>query len=345
MKYKGYVPVILVILLVILSFLLIKPFLEAILFGALLAYAAYPLYKWLSKKTNLPSVSALLVCLVILLIIIIPGFFLANALVQQSYNTFMVMKEKFSTGIFTTCELPVCRSIEGLLQVPEVKTQLQIIINSITVNLVQKGSEVLFSLPRLFLNLFVMFFALFYFLKGGEQFLHKVSDYFSMQKKEARQIISRSQELVHGVVYGYLLVALIQGALGALGFWAFGVSSPLLWGVVMALLALIPILGTGFVWVPASLLMVLEGIAQSSNSLLFRGIGLFLYGLLIVSTIDNILKPKIMGDQAKVHPLIILLGIFGGLLLFGPLGVFIGPLVLSFTYVIVDNYLKRKKKK
>ena len=111
---------------------------------------------------------------------------------------------------------------------------------------------------------------------------------------------------------------------------------------MMALFALIPVLGTGFIWVPAALIIFFDGLAQNSNFLIFKGAGLFLYGLLIVSSIDNILRPKLIGERAGIHPLIILLGVFGGLLLFGPLGVIIGPLVISITTVIAEIYLSKK---
>jgi len=340
-KFNGYIPIILVILLVVLSFFVVRPFLEAILLGALLAYFTYPLYKFLARKIPI-TFSSLLVCLIVLLLMVVPTFFLVKFLLQQSYTAFVVVKERFSAGIFANCTNLFCGKMEHLLQLPSISSQIQNITSSLNSKIVQLGSDLLFSLPSLILNLFVMFFAMFYFLQHGAQLLAKLNHYLSMQKKEYSYIIFRLKDIVHGIVYGYLMVAGIQGALGALGFFLFGVSSPLFWGVMMALLALIPVLGTGFVWVPASALFLIDGITQNSNFLIFKGVGLFLYGLLIISTIDNILKPKLIGEKAKIHPLIILVGVFGGLLFFGPLGIFIGPLVLSITYVIVETYLGKK---
>ncbi len=89
--------------------------------------------------------------------------------------------------------------------------------------------------------------------------------------------------------------------------------------------------------------MILDGIFQNSNSILFRGIGLLIYSFIFVATLDNFLKPVMIGDKAKVHPAVVMLGIFGGLFVFGPLGVFIGPLVLSLTLVLIDAYFSTKK--
>ncbi len=342
MKYKSYIPAVLIALLLILSFFLVRPFLEAILVGALLAYFTYPLYQWFTKKISNPTLSALLVCFIVLLVLLIPAVLILKVLIEQSYTAFTLVQEKLSTGVFTGCTNQICLYLEKLVDNPLIQKEISGFAVNLTTKIFERGSSLLMSIPQILLNIFITFFTIFYFLKGGELFLTKVSNYLSMQKKEYSHILSRGKEIVHGVVYGYLLVAFIQGVLGAIGFFMFGVSSPLFWGVLMGLLALIPFLGTGIIWVPASIVLLVEGISMNSSSLMLKGAGLFLYGLLIVSTIDNILKPKFIGEKAKIHPLIIMLGIFGGLLLFGPLGVIIGPLVLSFTYVVVDIYLSKK---
>ena len=107
----------------------------------------------------------------------------------------------------------------------------------------------------------------------------------------------------------------------------------------MAFLALIPYIGTGVIWVPAALFIFLDGVFQNSTPLILKGVGLFLYCLVFVASSDNILRPKLIGDKAKVHPVIILVGILGGMALFGVIGVLVGPLILSLTSVLVESYL------
>lgn len=327
--------------LVVLSFLVVLPFLEAIFLGALLAYFAYPLYRLFHRKIS-SSLSSTLVCLTILLLMVIPAVLIVQHLAQESYSIFTLVQEKVSEGIFSQCKFEICNKIEQILLTPAVSSQIQSATESFTSKVFELGSKFLLSIPRLFINLFVMFFTMFYFLRNGDYFLKRINDYLKMQKNEYAHILSRLKEIIRGVIYGYVMIACIQGILGALGFYLFGVSSPVFWGVVMALLALIPVLGTGFVWVPASVVLVLEGLAQGSNLVVLRGAGLFLYGLLIVSTVDNVLRPHLIGEKAKVHPILILVGVMGGLLFFGPLGVIIGPLLLSMTQVIVEVYLNRK---
>lgn len=220
--------------------------------------------------------------------------------------------------------------------------QLQEGLKLITNFIIQKGSAIIISVPKVLLNLFVVFFTLFFFLKDGRSFMSRLAHFLSMKEKKYLFIVSRLKEIVHGLIYGYLLVAVIQGILGGLGFLIFGVQSPLFWGVVMAFLALIPSLGTGLIWFPASLILFLNGIFQNSTGLMVRGILLFVYSLVIVSGIDNILKPKLVGGKAKIHPGIIMVGIFGGILVFGAWGVFLGPLILSLTTVFIDVFMVQK---
>jgi len=124
-------------------------------------------------------------------------------------------------------------------------------------------------------------------------------------------------------------VATAQGALGAIGFYIFGIESAIFWGVVMTIFALLPLIGPAIVWIPAASLLLINGIILNSYWGMGVGVGLFLYGLFIISTSDNILRMKLVGDKAEVHPLTVLVGIIGGINLFGLTGIFIGPIALS----------------
>ena len=328
-------------MLAVLSFLLVRPFLLAIALGALLAYMAYPVYKFLVKVIRNKTVSSLLVCLLVLAILVTLSVFFVRALIQEAYVLFIVVKQKLAIGLFAECYNPFCLAIEDLGSNSQFNQQVQEVIKAISNWIIQRGSDFLMSVPQIVLNLFVIFFTMFYFLKDGDVLMRKLRSFLTAQQQKYGIILSRLKEIVHGVVFGYLLIALIQGALGAFGFFVFGISSPILWGLVMAFLALIPFIGTGLVWVPAALFLLLDGIFQNSNWLIFKGIGLFLFGLIIISGVDNILRPALMGNKAKIHPAIVMLGIFGGIFFFGPLGVIVGPLILSLTVVVIKAYLKK----
>jgi predicted PurR-regulated permease PerM len=142
--------------------------------------------------------------------------------------------------------------------------------------------------------------------------------------------------------YGNITIAIMQGILGAIGFMIFGVPSPILWGFVMVLFALIPYFGTAVVWLPAALNLIFSGYLQNNSSLTTRGIFLIVYGVLVISSIDNILKPKLIGAKANVHPILVLIGVLGGLSLFGFVGLFLGPMMLALLMTFIDIYEEEK---
>lgn len=341
-EYRKYVPALLFVLLLVLAALIVRPFFGAIFLGGLLAYVFYPLHAFLTKKLKKPTISALLVCLLVLALLVVPAVFFVKTLVQESYVIYLVIRQRVATGIFTGCELPFCQTLQEFGKNPEIQFQVQEAMRAVTNWIIQKGSTFLLSLPRILLNVFVLFFLLFYGLVQGKTIIEKVSHYLQVHPRHYQNVVGRLREIVHGLVYGYLLIALLQGALGAFGFFLFGVPSPLFWGVVMSILALLPFLGTGFIWIPASAFLILQGLFQGENSLLFKGFGLLAYSFIFVGSIDNILKPKLIGEKAKVHPALILLGVFGGVLLFGPLGVLLGPLLLSLTAVVLETILEKE---
>ena len=340
--YKQYLPLLLIAVLAVLSFLIVKPLLIATFLGALLAYAFFPVYRFISRRTN-GTFASLLICVLVLLVLLTAGIFFVRSLVTESSVLYLTVKQKLAVGVFRSCDNEFCNALKGITQDPDVNIQVREFSKTITDWVNVKGQDFLFSLPRLFLNIFILFFMMFYFLKDGKVFMGRVQQVLNLQQQKYAYVTKRLREVLPSVVYGYLLMAFIQGAFGALGFYLFGISSPLFWGVVMFMLALIPYIGTGLVWIPAAIMLVLEGIFQNSTGLILKGGGLFVYGLIFVASIDNFLKPKIIGEKAKVHPAIILLGTIGGVFFFGVVGVLLGPILLSLTLIMLESYFWPEK--
>ncbi|MBW2963506.1 AI-2E family transporter, partial [Candidatus Woesearchaeota archaeon] len=196
-------------------------------------------------------------------------------------------------------------------------------------------------IPKLVIELFISFFVVFYLLKDGDLFVKKLKQIFKLHEREHKTIHTRLKDVMHAVVYGNIIVALIQGAVGGLSFWFFGVSSPLLWGVIMAVLSFAPYVGTAMIWIPASLFFVFDGVSNNETLLVWKGIGIALVNLVAGGVADNILKPKIIGRRSSVHPALILIGIFGGISLLGVAGFIIGPVVLALTATLIDLYISK----
>ncbi len=337
--FQSAIPIILFIILTVLSYLVIQPFMLVLFLSAILAYGLYPVYKSLTKRTNRENLSAFIICLVVLLLIILPSAFMVKELAEESYTVYLAVKNNDFLSVSEDCQGQLCQNLDTFLNNPNVKFQLEKISSGATNYLIKKTSELVLSIPTLMVNLFVLLFTLFYFLRDGSAFIKGIGYYLGIQKKNFELIVCRLGEVTKGIIYGYVLVAGVQGALGTLGFLILGVPSPFFWGIVMAILALIPYGGAGIVWLPASAVLFVQGMQGGGSFLIAKGIILLVYGTFVISGIDNILRPKIISDKAKIHPGIILVGMLGGIYFFGAFGVLIGPMILALTIIVIETFL------
>lgn len=344
--YFKYFFLALLIITVYLSWLIAKPFIGAILSSFVLAYIFYPVYNWLQKKIRSKTVSSLIVSIILILLLFLPIFFFADTIVEDARVGYLVLRQKLSSGNVFGVACPdadgaLCRimdPVNQLLADPQTNVYLQEAISKGTTFVLTQITGFLLSLPRIMMQLAVTFFLLFYLFIDGEKLIQIGKKLIPLSVRHQTHILKRLQETTFAVVYGSLIVALIQGALGGFGFWLFGVSSPVIWGIVMAIFALVPFIGTAVIWLPASLFLIIVGAAEGNSAMIGNGIGLLLWGALIVGTIDNFLKPKIIGARAGIHPALILIGALGGLALIGFIGFIIGPLILAMLKTLLDIY-------
>jgi predicted PurR-regulated permease PerM len=183
-------------------------------------------------------------------------------------------------------------------------------------------------------ELLITFFALFYFFRDRRPALQAVRSLVPLSEAEMNEVFVRISDTIYATVYGTLAVALVQGFLGGLMFWVLGVQGALLWGTVMGLLAVIPVLGAFIVWVPAALFLALEGSWGKAVILTVWGAG-------VVSLIDNLLYPLLVGKRLRLHTLPVFIAIVGGILLFGSAGVILGPVTLAVMVALVDIWRRR----
>jgi len=349
--FVKYLLLFFAILLVYLSFVVVQPFLNALLSGIVISYITLPAYTKLNKRLKSPNLSSLVISLFILLLILTPLVLVVDNVAPEARYSYIRAKQKILAGelINVQCfgkDTALCKisgGIKSFVTNPEVKPQLQEILSRVTTYAIEKTSELVLSLPRVLLNILITFFVIFYLLKDGEILTQKVKKLLPLRKKHQEHIFDKLQDTAYAVLYGSLVVAIVQGVLGALGFYIFGISSPITWGLVMVITALIPLIGTAIIWMPASLLLIGEGITLNNNIIVWQGIGLLIYSAFIVSTIDNILKPKIIGEKSGVHPILVMFGALGGIAIFGLIGFIIGPLILAIFSASIDIYEKERE--
>jgi len=336
-----------------LVFLIIKPFIPPLLAAIVLAYLFHPLYKWIKRKTKKEYLAALIVSLLIIILLLVPLFFVLNTLTKEAYVSYLTSKQKLLTmgDFFKKCDPnnnKFCGFISyvgDFLDDPKVKYHLQNTLEKVTSYILDGASNLVFSIPKFILNFFIMIFATFYLFKDGPKLFQNLKRLLPLRDIYKRHLFEKFGKVTFAIVYGYIVVAIVQGIAGAFGFLIFGISSPIIWGIVMAFAALIPFIGTAIIWLPAALLKLTNGILAGSTGDIIGGILFILYGLVIISGIDNILRPKIIGDKAKVHPVLILVGVLGGLYLFGFIGVVAGPLIIALFTTFVKAYEKDQNNK
>ncbi|MBT3406995.1 AI-2E family transporter [Candidatus Woesearchaeota archaeon] len=350
-KQTRVFAIILFLIVLSLVILILKPFISAIIIAIIIAYLFHPVYRYFVKKTKKETLSAFLTSVLVVLLLTIPFLLMINTVSKEVLTFSKSFKERMTSGeIFEvdcdeTPNSTLCKVNTYLSTVSEESTidhYLATGMNRLASNIASATSRLILQIPLVILNIFVMLFTTFYLFRDGEKLIKVVKNVIPVNKKNTEHIISQSAEVLNGVLYGQLVTALIQGMIAGLGYYLFGFSSPIFWGIVTAIAALIPIVGTGLIWLPMALYSLTTGLSTSNRPEIIAGTGLMIYGAILISSLDNIIKPKLIGDRAKIHPLLVLLGVLGGLSLFGPLGVIIGPIILALFVVLIEIYRSEK---
>lgn len=325
----------------VLVFLILKPFISAILSSFVLAYVFYPVYKFFKRFLKNSSLSAFVVSVIIVIFFTIPVVFVTNAISTEVETNHVFIKQILITeNLFEEGCIEdnfLCKPVdwvEKYLKDPEIKFHLIRIANDARNFLITKAGKFILSVPLFLFNFFIMVFIIFYLFKGGDQIIRRIRKLLPLKKVHRKNIMEQISDVTYAVIYGHIVVAALQGTLGGIAFWIFGVTSPVLWGMAMFIFALIPFIGTVPIWGTATLFK-----AFSNHPL--QALGILLCGIFI-STFDNFLKPKIIAGRANVHPVLVLLGLIGGWLFFGFIGIIIGPVILSIFVTFIEIYEERE---
>ena len=328
-KHSKYFFIASFIAIIIISIILAWPFITAIFGAIVLAYLFHPVYGFIVKLIKNETLSAFITAILVISILVIPIVFIGNAIFKEASQLFIQTKsinfeqlqEKYVQSFLGQ------KFGESAVIIDYLRDGLDKLITAV----VQKTGQFIFTLHEKILQLFVTFFLMFYLLKDGKRLLFSIKEALPLKRKYKNEIGDKFNDTIYATMYGIVLTAIIQGTIGGIGLWLFKVPSPFLWGIVMIILSLFPFVGAAFVWLPAGIIKL--AIGDSVN-----GVGLLLYGIFIVSTIDNIVRPKIIGSRSKVHPALVLLGVLGGIKFFGIMGIIIGPLILSILTVFFEIY-------
>jgi len=348
-QYQKIVPFIIFILVLFLFFKLIQPMITILLGSVLLAYISFPLYKKIAKKIPNKSISIFLSLLIIVIIVLIPFAFLTFGIAQQGFYFYNSLSNNIVKGALfgyscTDAESKVCFLLNqaekfSLEQLSKFGFDKQ--IQKLLPILEEKITHFILSIPLIIGGIFTTLVITFFILKDWEKILKKIVSFLPMRAKTIRRLVKEFGDITHTVIFAQLFVAFIQGVIAAIGFYIFGVPFPLILGILLAFFALIPFVGTAIIWLPASLYLILAGYFSQDYWVLSKGIALFFYGALIISTIDNFLLARIVQAKVKVSPITTIVGVIGGASMFGIIGIFIGPILLPLIIIYLETFKKK----
>ncbi|HET9710903.1 MAG TPA: AI-2E family transporter [Pyrinomonadaceae bacterium] len=322
-----------------LCWLMLKPFIGVLAWAVVLVIVFYPVHKRLARRIKRRGLTALLSCLLVILVVVLPLTVLTMALAEELAKVVPNLPSYLSQLLNSQTSLlgRVSGWIEARFGVNTLGSQTFIIEQ-----LKHSGELLLGASLNLMGNIvggivkaFFVVFTMYYLFRDGEKIAHKLPAALPLSGEQSEALIARTQEVVSASVYGVVTIAALQGLLGGIAFWVLGIPSPVLWAVLMAFVCMIPVAGSFLVWLPLSIYLM-------ANGHWTKGVALIVWGGLVISTIDNFLRPKLIRNQTKLHELFVFFSVLGGISVFGLLGIVLGPVVLAITLGLLQTFQLHK---
>ncbi|MFB3885207.1 MAG: AI-2E family transporter [Thermodesulfobacteriota bacterium] len=324
---------------------ILSPFLEPLFWAVIIVVICYPFFRRLQHAMKPREVlPAMIMTLLVVLVVLLPFSLLIVFLSQEIGTGYHSVEEMIKTGRLQAYleQLKRIPILEGILErigqsldLSQMEPQRLLLksIQQVGIFLFNQSSAILKGLSGFIVGFFFTLLSLYYLFKDGHRLFETLKEILPVPPKQRELLFNRFQEMVIATIYGGILIAAIQGLLGGVSFWILGISSPVFWGTAMAFLSFIPLGGTAFIWVPASLFFFIQGA-------FLRGLILLAIGIFVISMVDNFLRPFFVGARTKIHPLLLLFAVLGGIQVFGMIGLVTGPLIVSLCLTLIEIYVK-----
>lgn len=331
---EKYFLFVLLLITVIFTLLIFFPFLAMLVLAVAFAVVLDPVYLWIKKHLvkNIAWLASLLTVIAFLICLCVPLFFVGKAVFIQTQDLYLNVISKGDSSHFIES---IETSITKLLPVGfnfDIHTKITQLISNFSNNLAQLFSSTINSIVMFFL----MIFSLFFLLKDGEKWEKGFVNIFPLSDNNVTEILTNLKKSINRIFRGSFIIAIVQGILAWIGFTVFGLPNAIIWAIVTAIASFIPAIGTSVITIPAMLFLFFTGMH-------LQALGLLIWSVIIVGTIDNILAPYVISKDTEIPSLFILFAILGGVALLGPLGILIGPLAVSLLYSLVAIYKREIK--
>ena len=342
-----------------LCYLVILPFLPALAWALALAVIAHPMHRAIRRRIGLPNLAAALSVVIVALVVVGPVAFVTQLLIREVASASREVQNviandgwhklleknhtlKSAHDWWQTRSEAWFHGKEDAAHSEETKDDTSpgtppaspLSAERATDIVAQGVGTVLSGGAAVVFQLLITLMTLFFFFRDRHLVLDLLRSLLPISGAEVDEVFTRIDDTIHATIYGSLVVALIQGTMGGLMFWWLGLPSPLLWGSVMAVLAVVPVLGTFIIWAPTAVWLAISG--EWTKALILAGWGGFAIG-----TIDNFIYPYLVGHRMQFHTLLVFFAIVGGIALFGACGVILGPVILAIADALIDIWRKR----
>ncbi|HLP86382.1 MAG TPA: AI-2E family transporter [Candidatus Paceibacterota bacterium] len=330
---ERYLLFVLLLLAIILTIIIFSPFLTMFILAAAFSVILKPIYLWIKKHLvkNISWLASIITIIIFVLCLCIPLFFIGKAVFNQTQDLYSNILSKGTPGEFVAS---INQSVNRFFPVGfkfDLQANITQAISSLSNNIGGLFSATLQSI----LMFALMLFSLFYLLKDGEDWKEGFVNILPLKNDDTNEILVNLRKSINRIFKGSFIIAIAQGILAWAGFTIFGVPNAVIWAVVAGIASFVPTIGTAIVSVPAVLFLFFTGMQ-------LQALGLLIWSVILVGTIDNVLNPYIISKDTEIPSLFILFAILGTITFIGPLGILIGPLILSLLYSLISIYKKNQ---
>jgi len=337
-KFRRLTLLLMVALISIVFLIMIRGYLKALFLAAVFSAIANPLYRWLRDKfRGRKALSAVVTLLILILLVILPlsgflGIVAAQAL-DLTENVIPWVQEKIKDPASLHLSLPAWIPFQDKIQpyTQQIAGKLGEAAGTIGAFLFNSVSAGTRGTATFFLNLFIMLYAMFFFLIQGDSMRGSFMAYSPLSDGDKQRLLDKGISVARATIKGTLVIGIVQGALGGIAFAVAGIKGAAFWATIMAVLSIIPAVGTALIWIPAVVYLLMTGHIGA-------GLGLLIWCAAVVGSVDNILRPRLVGGDTEMPDLLILLSTLGGLSMFGAVGLIIGPVIAGLFMTVWEIY-------
>jgi predicted PurR-regulated permease PerM len=320
-------------LIVVLCLLVLYPFADVLAWSSVLAIAFHPVHVRLVRRTHRVTLSALICSVLVVMVILMPALFLTGLAINQYLALRDYLQDLSKAGIDVSTIAPLRQISEWLsrmgIDAPAVMGWIAQYAGELGRATAGYSLAIAANISSVVVSFVFTIFATFLLLRDGEQLVRRMLGLLPFERDRSDAMLARIRDVIYASVYGVLVIGVIQGTLCALMFWVLGIPSAALWGVVTALTSVLPLVGSAAVWVPGTIYLVAIGHWP-------QAIVLGVWGGLVVGSVDNFVRPRLVGERVGLSELVTFFALLGGLRVFGLVGVVMGPLLFAVAASILE---------